>query len=230
MLYHGSGPLRKNNLHKALPGAPCSTAGGPGKLEAPGGGRNSPCGSALTWYARRRYAEERPRKGVEKGVFGVQEGLRRLVVSHCHETGSVKVICWAGVVSCVRKYKSFPAKGLRRARVQKGVFLRDWACAHSPCGLRAFPLGPARIHHGARAHYPWGPRALARRVNWDPTPQQGVRPSVWGERGLWKNFFHKPFGRPGPSVDQRTLISARWRRPDGQASFPCRGSLRDPTL
>ena len=150
----------------------------------------------------------RPKGGrardTQKARQSVQQGRRRSAASRCLETSYVETNCWAGISSVARKCKSFRPHVLRRARVQEGVFPRDMACAHVACDQRAFPLEPQRIPPGARAHVRWGPRALARAVNWDLTPQQATQSRFWGARqGGWKSF-QKGMGRSGPIAPERT--------------------------
>ena len=161
-----------------------------------------------------------PPKGAQKARPSVQQRPRPPIVSHFRETSYVEINCWAGISSVARKCKSFAPHALRRARVQKGRFARELACAQVACDHGAFPLEPQRIPPGARAHVRWGPSALARSVNWDLTPQQAIRPALWGAGRGGKIFFHRGMGRSG-------LIA-----PDGTAtrlptwSHPSRRSLR----
>ena len=73
--------LWKNNLHKARPAAASSMASGSGKLEALGGGQKSACGSALTWYARTRYADQgaskrHPKRPSKRPTGGSEPGCK----------------------------------------------------------------------------------------------------------------------------------------------------------
>ena len=155
-------------------------------------------------------------RDAQKGRPSVQQKPRPPIASRCRETSYVETNCWAGISSVARKCKSFPPRVLRGARVQECVFARDMACAQVACDQRAFPLEPQRIPPGARAHVRWGPSALARSVNWDLTPQQAIRRSLWGAGRAGNIFFRNGIGRSGTPIGR--IAPTTHRRTEGVLS------------
>ena len=103
--------------------------------------------------------------------------------------------------------------------VQKGRFAQYLPCAQVACDPVARTMEPQRIHHGAPAHYPSGPSALARTVNWAVTPQQAK--CVHGTGG--GSAPHRCRNRGGGRSDrvQQSPPEAAWphgaaaQRPEG---------------
>jgi len=140
-------PLWKNNLHSAGPAAPCSVPGGRGKLEALGGGQKSACGSALTWYARTRYADEgaskrHPKRPSKRPTRAPEAGCKSFVRNELRQNELLGRYCELRPEIQVASCQQVAPSARPKRRFSPGV------------GVRAFTARAARIHRARRAHLP----------------------------------------------------------------------------